>query len=152
MMPYWDSVFVWPSFPSLMSQNKQYLQVVDKMAFSPLMPRVKYELAMNYYNQEEFEKSMDTFNEVVSKYPTSEYAKEALVKYKRSKAAYDEKKAHPDGDVAVKALYDVAQMAEELNNVDKAIESYQTIIERFPTSTKVAEAHFRIGFFYLKAR
>ena len=56
---------------------------------------------------------------------------------------------HPESLWAAEAVYRTGVVyAEHLNDVEKAIESYQTLIANYPSSSHTMMAHFQLGEMY----
>lgn len=159
--------------------EKEALVVLKNFSSTPFARDVSYFLAIAYFHQDEYELANQNLTEYLTKQATPKYFEEAIqCKFKIAEkfkdgarkhlmgfksmpkwvpageeavAIYDEViSALPHHDLAAHALYGKAQVQAKREDWRASIESYQTLIRRFPKHPLAVESYIGIGEVYLK--
>jgi outer membrane protein assembly factor BamD len=129
-------------FDDAIGTGKRYIALYPN---SPDTPYVTYLVGMSYYDQipdvnhdlQGAQKAIDTFNTIVTKYPTSEYAADA--RYKISVAR---------DQLAGKEM-DVGRYYLEKHEYTAAINRFRTVLAKYQTTRQAEEALERLTEAYL---
>ena len=136
------SAFEGGDYPESISQGRRYVQLYPA---SPDTPYAQYLVGMSYYNQildisrdqERAEKTVATMEDLVRKWPTSEYAKDAR---ERIRIAQDQ--------LAGKEM-DIGRFYLQKRNFTGAINRFREVIVKYQTTRHVEEALSRLTEAYM---
>lgn len=141
------------------SQLRQ-ITIADGEAFikqhptSKILDKVYMRLAELYHNRamETFLMAEQKYDELIALYEAGTIPKEPPVPKKDySKSIFYYTKLieeFPHSELVDDAIYNKAYIIEEQGNIDEALESYNFLIQEFPDSRYVPEAHMRIAEHY----
>lgn len=114
--------------------------------------------AIRNHSEDEFDKALDDFNLLVTKYPKSEKVPEALyamaVIYANKKKEYAKAESvytklamnYPDDATAASAAYQRARiLAQHLKKPDSAIVAYEYCLKRYPTAISASAAQTELN-------
>ena len=128
---------------------------------SILIPQAQFSIALLEYNEtDEYQKSKDTFIQLISSHPELSIAADAQFYLAE---LYQEKldntneavsnyrilvESYPDSRLAVESLKRVGKIMEDNDNYEEAIASYHQIFELYPTNPYAPEALLEIESLY----
>ena len=163
-----DLVFVTPeNSDSEDSMNSRHLFFLTLCLLSVAMfPRCSKEpteeellkSTTRYFGEDEYDKAIDDFTRLVTKYPNSDKVPEALyataVIYSNKKKEYVKAESvytklamnYPDDPTAASAAYQRARiLAQHLKKPDSAIVAYEYCLKRYPKAISSSAARIELG-------
>ncbi len=132
--------------------------IIAKYPQEPFIPNMMFELAEAHASkaQFEFKQKMKQYEEDLKKLDKGELTIEPVlprISYKRTiEICYKLFEKFPDIPFKDKILYRLGICHLDEGNNEKAREYFQRLIFETPQSTKISEAHFRLGEYYFSKR
>ncbi len=132
--------------------------IIAKYPQEPFIPNMMFELAEAYASkaQFEFKQKMNQYEEDLKKLDKGELTIEPVlprISYKRTiEICYKLFEKFPDIPFKDKILYRLGICHLDEGNNEKAREYFHRLIFETPQSTKISEAHFRLGEYYFNKR
>lgn len=142
---------------------KGFTQLILKKPNSRFVPYGYMRRASSYYNLQEYDKSIDDYKTVLSKFITHSAAAEALLPLQEvlnvqgRSAEFDElvadyKTANPDKKGLETVDFETAKNQYFNLDYNKAISSFKSFIAQYPNDANVNEARYYIGESYYRLR
>ena len=133
-----------------------YDKVLSNYSMSSLVPKALLKQGLVYFNRDQSEEALKKYKEVVTRYPGTEESREAVANAKQiymDLGRVDEyetfiKKVdfvNVSDDEIENTMYASAEQFYLTNNLDKAIESLNKYLQRFPTGTFSLTATFYLA-------
>ena len=124
--------------------------------------QVYYWLGEAYFNQQDYSRAIDAYQQVLHTFPDSPVSLEA--QYGIAWAYYEEQQwgkaaeafvkvyqAHPTGELAAEALFQAGENYLNLEDYSNAEAFYQRILQEFPSDDLAYKAQLRLGQTYYKS-
>jgi len=145
---------------------REHKKLLKHYSHSEYAPKSCFALGEIYYNQEEYKKAFDYYQQIIDKYPNSELIFEAIkkqseigTKYLSLKKTFDfpflKSRQIEKGDFLKKAvenspydkdaserLFELGMFYFDIKQYEKAEETFKRIIETYPESDLVEKANF----------
>ena len=139
-----------------------YDKVIQNYGMSSLVPKALLKQGLVHFNRDENEEALKKYREVVSRYPGTEESKEAVSNAKQiymDLGRVDEYEAfiskvdfvNVGDDEIENAMYASAEQFYLTNNLDKAVESFNKYLQRFPSGSNSLTATFYLAEAYRRS-
>ena len=139
-----------------------YDKVIQNYGMSSLVPKALLKQGLVHFNRDENEEALKKYREVVSRYPGTEESKEAVSNAKQiymDLGRVDEYEAfiskvdfvNVGDDEIENAMYASAEQFYLTNNLDKAVESFNKYLQRFPGGSNSLTATFYLAEAYRRS-
>lgn len=145
--------------PELLEKTiKHHKAIIAKYPNEPFIPNIMFELAEAHASRSQFKfkQSMKKYDEEIKKFDNGELLVEPIlprISYKNTiEICYKLFEKYPDIPFKDKILYRLAICHLDEGNFDRAKEYFQRLIFETPQSSKISEAHFRLGEYYFNRR
>jgi len=145
--------------PALLERTiKHHESIIARYPNEPFIPNMMFELAEAYASlaQYRFKQSMKQYDEQIRKFENGELATEPIlprISYRNTiEICYKLFEKYPDIPFKDKILYRLGICHLDEGNYDRAKEYFQRLIFETPGSSKISEAHFRLGEYYFNRR
>lgn len=145
--------------PELLDKTiKHHVAIIAKYPNEPFIPNMMFELAEAYasLSQFEFKYKMKQYDEDIKKFDNGALLTEPIlprISYKNTiEICYKLFEKYPDIPFKDKIVYRLAICHLDEGNYDRAKQYFQQLIFEMPQSSKVSEAHFRLGEYYFNKR
>lgn len=137
---------------------EHHIKIIEQYPDEPFIPYMMFELAESYASkaQFEFKEAMQKYDQEITKFEKGEILSEPFlprVSYKKTiEMCYNLLAKYNDIPFRDKLLYRLAICHLDEGNQDKAKEYFQKLLFETPQSSKISEAHFRLGEYYFNQR
>jgi len=145
--------------PELLEKTiTHHTAIIAKYPNEAFIPNLMFELAEAYASksQYEFKQKMKQYDEEIKKFESGELTIEPTlprISYKNTiEICYKLFEKYPDIPFKDKILYRLAICHLDEGNNEKAKEYFQRLLFETPQSSKISEAHFRLGEYYFHQR
>ncbi len=145
--------------PDLLEKTiKHHEAIIAKYPNEPFIPNMMFELAEAHANKSQFEfkQKMRQYDEDIKKFESGELLIEPVlprISYKNTiEICYKLFEKYTDIPFKDRILYRLAICHLDEGNYDRAKQYFQQLIFETPQSSKVSEAHFRLGEYYFNRR
>ncbi|MCP9756990.1 tetratricopeptide repeat protein [Lacihabitans sp. CCS-44] len=133
-----------------------FTDLLRKKPNSVLVPQVLLKRALSFSNIQNHDKAISDYKVIINKFGKTEFAEEALLGIRESLNATNRseeffeiaeqfKTSNPGGNSVQNLQFDSAKDLFYAEKYDKAIQSFQSYLKAYPTSTSASEANYLLA-------